>query len=769
MDVFTSITLNYLPKAQILARSLKKYHADWRFHLLVCDRLPEGGGAPASVFDRTLFDRVVWLDELAAPDLQSWIFKHTVVELCTAVKGIFLQQLVREGVDKIVYIDPDIVVFNPISEVETLLDQHAILMTPHLLQYTDNPQSIHDNEIAGTLRHGTFNLGFLAVTASRLEGRKFSEWWGRRLYEYCYADFEHGLFTDQKWCDLVPSFFEDYFIIRDPGFNVASWNLDCRQLSFSEEGQLHVNSGQPLRFYHFTGYDSGAGINVINELTSTGKNLIARELWSWYMRELPVNGNEKWGKQKCHYDSFDNGATITNEMRTVYRTDPALQAMFKNPFETNAGKGGYYAWWMHKFPATRPAPREEGNARSEPARLGPAPARPGKLPLVQAQTYQQSLRSERSGDSKDYVPLSKDTLASADVAVKAVAFYLPQFHPIPENDAWWGKGFTEWSNVARAVPQFPGHYQPRLPGELGFYDLRIREIQYRQIELAQQYGLHGFAFYYYWFGGKRLLEFPIDQFLVDKDKKFPFCLVWANENWTRRWDGLEKDVLIAQTHGPETDVQFIQSLEPYLKDDRYIRINDRPMIIIYQASVLPDPVNTVNRWRQYCAEHKLGDPYLIAAQTFGFEDPRPLGFDAAVQFPPHNQLHHPRFRINDAIQIANPDFHSYIFSYPEVVKYKEAEPEDAAYSLYKTVFPSWDSEPRKPGRGTIFAHSSPQLYARWLRAAGQWTLKNHPSEERFVFINAWNEWAEGAYLEPDRRYGYAYLQATMDVLRSLGK
>ena len=182
---------------------------------------------------------------------------------------------------------------------------------------------------------------------------------------------------------------------------------------------------------------------------------------------------------------------------------------------------------------------------------------------------------------------------------------------------------------------------------------------------------------------------------------------------------------------------------------------------------MPNPAETAERWREYCLKHGLGEPYLIAAQTFGFSDPRTIGFDAAVQFPPHNQHHGPRFMINSETNYSNPDYSSYVFSYQKTVEYKEQDPEDAPYPLFKGIFPSWDSEPRKPGKGTIFAGSTPELYQRWLKAISQWTIENHPEGERFVFINAWNEWAEGAHLEPDRRYGYAYLQATMDTLRAI--
>ncbi len=248
---------------------------------------------------------------------------------------------------------------------------------------------------------------------------------------------------------------------------------------------------------------------------------------------------------------------------------------------------------------------------------------------------------------------------------------------------------------------------------------------------------------------------------------FPFCLVWANENWTRRWDGMEDNILIAQVHTPETDAAFIKDLEPYLRDERYIRIGDRPVIIVYRLDIMPDPIATASIWREFCIKNGYGNPYLMAAQTFGFTDPRGMGFDAAVQFPPHNELHSPYFRAGHKYSTVNPNASLQIFSYPEVVKYKESDPIKADYPLYQTIFPAWDNEPRRPGKGTVYADASPELYQRWLQAICDWTINHHPIEERFIFINAWNEWAEGAHLEPDRRFGYAYLQATMDVLKGL--
>jgi glycosyltransferase involved in cell wall biosynthesis len=370
-----------------------------------------------------------------------------------------------------------------------------------------------------------------------------------------------------------------------------------------------------------------------------------------------------------------------------------------------------------------------------------------------------------TGPGEFYRPDDPAVGPPADPKVRLIAYYLPQFHPIPENDLWWGKGFTEWTNVTKAVPRFVGHYQPRLPGELGFYDLRSPDVLRRQASLAKKYGIHGFCLHYYWFGGRRLLETPLNLLLENKEIDLNFCLCWANENWTRRWDGEEHEILIAQSHSPDDDIAFARSLEPMFRDPRYIRIDGRPLLVVYRPALLPDPLATARRWRHHFARAGFGNPYLVMAQTWGDEDPRPFGFDAAVEFPPHKHaLHAPR--MNAAVEMLDQGYDGNVGEYDYFVKYATtAAPTE--YKLFPCVCPSWDNEARKPRKGTAFAFSTPEKYGVWLTHACQRALSEFKPTERLVFINAWNEWAEGAYLEPDRHFGFAYLHETASVLSRL--
>jgi lipopolysaccharide biosynthesis protein len=345
--------------------------------------------------------------------------------------------------------------------------------------------------------------------------------------------------------------------------------------------------------------------------------------------------------------------------------------------------------------------------------------------------------------------------AITQASPKLICFYLPQFHPIPENDQWWGSGFTEWSNVRPATPLFEGHYQPHVPGDLGYYNLLQPGTQKQQVELAKLYGVGGFCFYFYWFGGKRLLEEPVLNYLRDQSLDLPFCLCWANENWTRRWDGLDSEILMQQRHSSEDDIAFISHISQYLRDPRYLRIEGRPMIVVYRPNLLPSPRETAERWRLWCRQQGLGEIHLAYTQSFETVDPAEYGFDSAIEFPPNNSAP-PRV----SPEGLRNDFEGSVFDwsvFPERSK-NYASP---MYQLFRGVNPSWDNTARKKNRSTIFINSSPAGYQEWLvNAIVETRARSSGDDRQLIFINAWNEWAEGAHLEPDERHGYAFLEAT---------
>ena len=380
-----------------------------------------------------------------------------------------------------------------------------------------------------------------------------------------------------------------------------------------------------------------------------------------------------------------------------------------------------------------------------------------------------SSQTERHLDHavSQYVARSLDKIDPETLAVRLIAFYLPQFHPIRENDEWWGKGFTEWTNVVKAQPNFDGHYQPRLPADLGFYDLRVPEVMEHQAELARQYGIYGFCYHYYWFGGKRLLEMPLERMLRTGKPNFPFCLSWANENWTRRWDGLEHEVLITQQHSDEDDVAVMSDLIRYFRHPNYIRINGKPLLLIYRIGLFPNIRHTVGRWRDLCQKEGVGEIYLAMVESFEHasadDDPKIYGFDASVEYPPH--------QMSALIEAPGPMLNSaYVGSvnhYREIVR-RYLQKDTPSYTKFRGVMPDWDNTARKQNHAHIFHHSSPDAYKGWLQAIIEQTRERYMGDERMVFVNAWNEWAEGAYLEPDRKYGFAYLEATASALKQAG-
>lgn len=364
---------------------------------------------------------------------------------------------------------------------------------------------------------------------------------------------------------------------------------------------------------------------------------------------------------------------------------------------------------------------------------------------------------------KDHIPLCDNSYSRNVDDPKIIAYYLTQFHPTKENDAWWGKGTTEWTFVSKAVPQYVGHYQPRLPGELGYYDLRIDQVMLRQIELAKMYGIYGFAFYYYWFNGKRLLEKPFDRFINNRQMDFPFCLCWANEPWTRRFDGTCGEILMEQSTDPKSYEHFIDTVIPYLKDPRYIRVKDKPIIIIYRPSFIPKCKPMLEYWRKRCRDAGVGEIVLIGIKENTWDaNLISLGFDAQSEFHPGTLFRYCS-NITNKIKYVREDFGGLVFDYQDIVVNKQYH-EYSYQKLYRSVMPMWDNTPRRNNTGMIFENATPQLYKQWLTDVLVETRLNQELDDKLVFINAWNEWGEGAYLEPDRRYGYAFLQATREAI-----
>ena len=335
-----------------------------------------------------------------------------------------------------------------------------------------------------------------------------------------------------------------------------------------------------------------------------------------------------------------------------------------------------------------------------------------------------------------------------------VALYLPQFHPIPENDAWWGKGFTEWANVAKARPLFPGHYQPHVPADLGFYDLRVPETRQAQADLARQYGIGAFCYYHYWFAGRRLLERPFNEVLAFGEPDFPFCLCWANQTWTGVWHGAPDRVLIEQTYpGDEDAICHFHSLLPAFHDSRYLRIHGKPMFLIFRPLELPESQRFIRLWQKLASENGLPGIHFVGFAPTRNWDYAASAFDMAVdQFlPPFVASHQKKFPARPTVYL-----------YGDVVQHF-VPPIDSTNLRYPCVLPNWDNSPRSGANGLVLHESTPELFRSQFRQALAWS-RDKLTDSGVIFIKAWNEWAEGNYLEPDLRFGHSYLQVIKEEL-----
>lgn len=381
--------------------------------------------------------------------------------------------------------------------------------------------------------------------------------------------------------------------------------------------------------------------------------------------------------------------------------------------------------------------------------------------LLQAKSYEDYLTTVLCSRSSFYegTPIGPATRLASQ---RLYAYYLPQFHPTEMNDAAWGKGFTEWTNVARALPMLRGQVLPRRPADLGYYDLRLRETIRQQCYLARAHGISGFCFYYYWFGGRRLLDAPLDLFVNSKDISLGFCICWANENWTRRWDGEDQEVFVAQRHDPEIDQAFAHSLLPLVKDQRYLRQGGRPVIVIYKTHLIHRFIETAERWRTIFRKEGGGDVMILAttaSHNLG-ELLKAGAIDGIAEFPPHGFW--PRMALaQDAWIRLSARFRGLVGSYADLEQQYRSLQYGSSF-VARAAIPGWDNTPRRLENALVYLGGNPHRFSAWLA----WALENSTRQagESITFLNAWNEWAESSYVEPDRWYGYAYLNAVSRAL-----
>lgn len=357
------------------------------------------------------------------------------------------------------------------------------------------------------------------------------------------------------------------------------------------------------------------------------------------------------------------------------------------------------------------------------------------------------------------------------IDVKTLAFYLPQFHAFKENNEWWGNGFSEWSNTRRChKKRFHNHYQPRTPHwDIGYYDLSDFSVMEKQIKLAKEHGVYGFCFYYYWFSGKRLMELPVDQLLEHKEVDFPFCLCWANENWTRAWDGQKKDVLIEQRYSEDDPEKFIKDISKYVNDKRYIKINSKPLVMVYNPGEIPNCSQVFEKWREFARKEGMGEILIwVCATANNSVEKLQLGkyVDAEVEFPPHN-MWNPEFAVRN-LDLNGKE--ASIFDYRQLVDFqvkKLSAREEYCVPVHHACTLGWDNSARRENNWFTLYGFSLKSYYKWLKSVVENARANFEEEERFIFINAWNEWAEGTYLEPDEKYGYAYINTTTKALSGM--
>ena len=380
------------------------------------------------------------------------------------------------------------------------------------------------------------------------------------------------------------------------------------------------------------------------------------------------------------------------------------------------------------------------------------------------------LSGMRMTEVGEIATVAQETSSATGVPkLNLIAFYLPQFHPIPQNDAWWGAGFTEWTNVTRAKPQFSGQRQPRLPADLGYYDLRLPEVRNMQAQLGRQYGLAAFCYYYYWFDGRKLLQRPLEEVLATGKPDFPFLLMWANEPWTRAWNGRSSDILMPQDYSGDWIRNFARDIAPVVRDSRYFHFQGAPVLLLYRLKPIPNAATAFRELRAALAA--LGIEKIHLAGTWpqfpGDEplppDPASFGLDAYVEFQPRGLTGYRR-QIPE-LAATNPRFTGNIYDYDAAVDSALKMLDEPVVGVrHRGVTMGWDNTPRRGLSGTVYHGATPANFRRWLRGVIEHELATEGPPERLIFINAWNEWAEGTYLEPDEDFGRGWLEAVTSAL-----
>lgn len=354
--------------------------------------------------------------------------------------------------------------------------------------------------------------------------------------------------------------------------------------------------------------------------------------------------------------------------------------------------------------------------------------------------------------------------------VRAIAYYLPQFHPIPENDQWWGKGFTEWTNVAKACPLFKGHYQPHLPADLGFYDLRLPEVREAQAQLAREAGIEGFCYWHYWFHGRRLLERPFEEVLKTGRPNFPFCLGWANESWSRRWSGEDEEILIEQRYSDEDDLAHARWLAAAFADPRYLTVGRRPLFVLYRPDRLPNAQRTIETLRRECLRLGLKEPYVVGRDTHCCgQDTRRYGCDITEYAAPNLPALRGAFRGLSVDTLLRNSCQGILSAKLKVYPYEKAIAAMArrrpSHPHLPGFFVGWDNTARRGRDAIAITQATPAAVGRALKDLVA-TVAAKPPEHRIIFLNAWNEWAEGMHLEPDQKHGHGLLRAVREALNS---